>query len=373
MTPALPSPRVAVVGGGILGVSTAVHLLRGGASVLLVTEAALSSEATGRSLSWLNSAGQRSEAYHNLRILGMDRYRTLFASDPGRDWLQFGGGLHWKAAGSLAETQARHEAERLKGYDSHLLSPSEVGEAVPGVDPGAIPEAAIFNPGEGWVSLPHLVEFLMEDFHRLGGQLALNSGRAEVLVEHGRAVGVVTQAGRRFEADVVVVACGAGTPAVLAHAGVEIPTRSPLAMLVETKPVDHELRAVLNTPRVAVRPNPGGTLALDHDWYEGQLVDYGDGTFGVSEDVVQELVAEASRVLAGRPELKPASWRVGYKPIPGDGQPVLGETALVPGCFVAFSHSGATLGLIAGELLADEIISGQKHPLLAAFSPDRFK
>jgi glycine/D-amino acid oxidase-like deaminating enzyme len=63
---------------------------------------------------------------------------------------------------------------------------------------------------------------------------------------------------------------------------------------------------------------------------------------------------------------------VGYKPIPGDGEPVLGQTSRVPGCFVAFSHSGATLGLIAGELLADEILSGQRHPLLAAFNPDRF-
>ena len=372
MAPAHRLPHIVVIGGGILGVSTAVHLLRAGASVVLATESGLSSEATGRSLSWLNSAGERSEAYHAIRVLGVDRYRTLFAADPRREWLQFGGGLRWKPAGSLAEIQARHDAERRKGYDSKLLSPNEVREAVPGLDPEAVPEAAIFNPGEGWVSLPHLVEFLMEDFHRLGGELALHAGAADVVVRGGRAVGVVTQGGRRLDGDAVVVACGAGTPAVMARAGVDIPTRSPLAMLVETKPVDHGLRAVLNTPRVAVRPHPGGTLALDHDWYEDQLVDFGDGTFGVSEDVVHELVAEASRLLEGHPDLKPASWRVGYKPIPGDGEPVLGETSRVPGCFVAFTHSGATLGLIAGELLAGEILSGQKHPLLAAFGPDRF-
>jgi glycine/D-amino acid oxidase-like deaminating enzyme len=372
MTSAPSSPRVVVIGGGILGASTAVHLLRRGAAVVLTTESGLSSGATGRSLSWLNSAGERSEAYHRLRDLGVDRYRTLYAADPNREWLQFGGGLHWKAAGRLKETEKRHEAERRRGYDSRLLSPAEVGQTVPGVDPEAIPEAAVFNPGEGWVSLPQLVEFLMEDFHRLGGELAVNCGKAQVLVEDGRAAGVLTENGKRFEADAVVVACGAATPAVLAPLGVEIPTRSPLAMLVETKPVDHGLKAVLNTPRVAVRPNPGGTLALDHDWYEDQLVDYGDGTFGASEDVVQELTREASRLLAGHPEVKAASWRVGYKPIPGDGEPVLGQTSRVPGCFVAFSHSGATLGLIAGELLADEILSGQRHPLLAAFNPDRF-
>jgi glycine/D-amino acid oxidase-like deaminating enzyme len=44
----------------------------------------------------------------------------------------------------------------------------------------------------------------------------------------------------------------------------------------------------------------------------------------------------------------------------------------VPGCFVAFTHSGATLGLIAGELLSDEILTGKQHPMLATFRPGRF-
>jgi fructosyl amine oxidase (glucosone-forming) len=44
----------------------------------------------------------------------------------------------------------------------------------------------------------------------------------------------------------------------------------------------------------------------------------------------------------------------------------------VPGLHVAFTHSGATLGLIAGELLAEEIVRGEPGPLLAAFDPSRF-
>ncbi|WP_345430123.1 hypothetical protein [Actinoallomurus vinaceus] len=40
---------------------------------------------------------------------------------------------------------------------------------------------------------------------------------------------------------------------------------------------------------------------------------------------------------------------------------------------MAFTHSGATLGLIAGELFADEIVTGEAHPLLEAFRPGRFQ
>ena len=372
MSSTAPAKRVAIIGGGILGVSTAVHLLREGASVILLTERGLASEASGRSLSWLNSAGERSTPYHQLRVAGVDRYRTLFAADPGRDWLQFGGGLMWNAAGQRAVTEARHAYEKSIGYDSNSWHPNRFRPPPRASMPHAVPDNAIFNPGEGWVSLPDLVDFLMEEFHARGGELVLNAGKVSVTVDAGRTTGVETAAGGNYEADAVLVACGAATPAVVAPLGVEIPNGSPVSMLVLTKPVDHKVKAVMNTPRAAVRPNPGSTFALDHDWYEEDITEHADGSFSIPDEVVQELAAEASKLLAGNPELKPASWKIGYKPIPGDGEPVLGELDQVPGCFVAFTHSGATLGLIAGELLAGEIMTGQKHPMLATFRPGRF-
>src|SRR3712207_2822061 len=102
MTAAEPL-RVAVLGGGVLGVSTARYLARGGADVVLLTESRLGSGASGRSLSWLNSAGQRSEDYHRLRMIGIDRYRTLACANPGVDWLRFDGGLTWRGEERAAE------------------------------------------------------------------------------------------------------------------------------------------------------------------------------------------------------------------------------------------------------------------------------
>jgi len=364
--------NVAIIGGGILGVSTAVHLLREGASVTLLTERGLASEATGRSLSWLNSAGERSTPYHQLRLAGVDRYRTLFAADPSREWLQFGGGLMWNPAGQREITEARHAYEKSIGYDSKLLEPADIASATPGIDATAVPENAIFNPGEGWVSLPDLVDFLMGEFHERGGRLVLNAGKSSVMVDGGRAVGVETEAGETYGADAVLVACGAATPAVVAPLGVNIPNGSPVSMLVLTKPVEHDVRTVMNTPRAAARPNPGSTFALDHDWYEEHIAEHTDGTFSIPDEVVQNLADEASKLIAGNPDLKPASWKIGYKPIPGDGEPVLGELGQVPGCFVAFTHSGATLGLVVGELLAGEILTGDPHPMLATFRPARF-
>lgn len=367
------SPKhVAVIGGGILGVSTAVHLLRQGASVTLLTETHLASEATGRSLSWLNSAGERSKPYHNLRMAGIDRYRTLFASDPTREWLQFGGGLQWAEAGHDAETLTRHSYEKAHAYDSQLHSAETIAAVAPGVDATSVPKNAIFNPGEGWVSLPELVEFLMDEFDARGGQLVLGAGKTTVAVADGHTIGVSTADQQFYPADAVLVACGAATPDVVAPLGVTIGNASPISMLVLTKPLDHGMKAVMNTPRAAVRPNPSNTLALDHDWYEESITEHEDGTFSIPEEVVQELANEAAKLLTGTPDLKPASWKIGRKPIPGDGEPVFGQLKKVPGCFVAFTHSGATLGLIAGELMASEILTGTPHPMLDTFRPERF-
>jgi glycine/D-amino acid oxidase-like deaminating enzyme len=365
--------RVAIIGGGIFGVSSAVQLARRGAQVTLVTEEALASEASGRSLSWLNSSRMRSPEYHQLRMIGIDRYRTLAARHPNAAWLRFDGGLTWDADDGSNEIAAVYAHERSIGYDARLLAADQVAAVTPGIDPRAITrQGAIFNPGEGWVDLPSLINVLVEEFSALGGEVVTHAGRASVEVNNGRATGIAT-AGRRFAADAVLLAAGAAVPKIVAEVGHQIADATPISLLVKTKPIDVALRAVLNTPRVAVRPTPSGSLVLDSAWSEEEVVRRPDGTFEVKDSTVQGLLTEASAVLERNPTLVLDSYGVGPKPIPGDGEPVFGELPGIAGYHVAFSHSGATLGLIAGELLADEIMTGEPHPLLKAFRPSRFK
>ena len=364
--------QVAVLGGGVIGLSTAVQLLRGGAQVLLVTEAEVGSGASGRSLSWLNAGGGYGEDYYRLRMAGIDRYRTLAARTPGIDWLGFDGGLYWDD--DPFTVVERHNEQTRAGYDARLVEREEVPAEVPGVDPGVLPHRVLINPGEGWVSLPHLVRHLAEEFTIRGGTLIEHAGLCTLTRDDAgtRVRGIRTATGEEYAADAVVVACGAGTPDVLAAAGVPLPDASDLAMLVISEPVQHGLRAVLNSPRISLRPHPGGRLAMDSTWYLDRVRPLEDGSWSVDLDVLAELAAEASRVLDGHPDVVPESWQPGLKPVPADGNPVLGELSQLPGCWAAFTHSGATLGLIAGELLAGEILTGRRHPLLEPFRAERF-
>lgn len=363
---------VVVLGGGILGVSSAWQLAKAGAKVTLVTESVLCSGASGRSLSWLNSAGERSQAYHALRMAGIDRYRTLFARHPDLDWLHFDGAIYW-AAEDDAGTRARHQYEKAHGYDSHLIDQTTIGKVDPQVNKASLAGLAIANPGEGWVSLPHLIDYLVQALRALGGEIIEDAGKARVITVSGRATGIRSEKRGDFSADKVLVACGPWTPEVVAPLGIQIPNGSPVSMLVTSKAHDQGLNVVLNTPRAAVRPNPDNTLAVDHDWYEEEIVAHADGQYSIDESVVSQLMAEAGKLIGEGSPLEADSWKIGLKPIPGDGEPVIGELESVPGCYVVFTHSGATLALIVGEIVAEEILSGVRHPMLTSFRPARFR
>jgi glycine/D-amino acid oxidase-like deaminating enzyme len=249
--------KVAIVGGGVIGASIAQQLARAGANVILLTETVLTSGASGRSLSWLNAAGRWREPYHRLRIAGIDRYRTLSALQPGLRWLRFAGGLAWYPEDMIEELRRRHDHEVAHGYDSHLLRPEDVSAHTPGVNAAAIPDTgAIWNPGEGWVDLPSLVQFLIKDFVERGGKLVTKAGKCTIRSEADSVMGVATQGGQLVEADAVIVAAGAAVPGLLADLGVTIPDATAIAHLLTSRPVYHPLRAVLNTPRISVRPTP---------------------------------------------------------------------------------------------------------------------
>ncbi|WP_405218565.1 NAD(P)/FAD-dependent oxidoreductase [Agrococcus sp. Ld7] len=364
--------HVVVLGGGILGASTAAHLARSGVQTTLVTAGAIADGASSRSIAWLNSSGARSGAYHYLRLIALDRYRTWAARHPeSTSYLRFDGALKWAAPGeSFADTYA---FERAGGYDSVWVDRADIGRVAPDVDADAVAdEGAIFNPGEGWVSLPDLIAALIDQATELGARIVEQAGDARVDVQEGSVTGVILGDGSRIDADRVVLATGGAVPAQLLALGVDVPDATPTAFVLFTDPVDVPVTTVLNTPRVAVRPTPDGRLVLDADWAEQSIRVADDGTITVPDASVQGLLDEASKVLAGNPTLTAQRVGAGLKPIPGDGDPVAGRVPSIDGLYTLFTHSGATLGLVLGELLAEEIVTGTSSPVLAPFSIERF-
>jgi glycine/D-amino acid oxidase-like deaminating enzyme len=372
MSSTAPAKHVIVIGGGILGAATSMHLARGGAQVTLVTAGPRASGASSRSIAWLNSSGARSAEYHYLRMLAIDRYRTWSAHHPeSRSYIRFDGAMKW--AGPDETFRDTFAFERSTGYHSLWIDRADVSRIAPDVNADAVAEeGAIYNPGEGWVNMPDFIPALVAEAASNGARIIEQAGDVRVDVQDGAAAGVILGDGTRLAADQVLLATGGDVPAQLAALGVSVPDATPAAFVLFTDPTDVKVTTVLNTPRVAVRPTPDGRLVLDADWAEQSVIVEDDGSFTVPEESVQGLLDEASRVLAGNPRLTAQRVGAGLKPIPGDGEPVVGPVPSIPGLSTVFTHSGATLGLILGELLAEEILTGTPSPVLKSFRLDRF-
>ncbi len=365
--------RVVVIGAGIIGAATAAQLAGKTKSVTLISEGDATSGASGRSLSWLNSLTTESLEYHTLRMEGIKRYRSWSSLRESEQYLRFHGGMYWDGVDGREVELLAGRAARF-GYRIELLSPDDAVRAEPTLERRSLPPTGVlFSPDEGWVDLPHLTAALLADFAHAGGELRLNSGPARVVLSGDRVATVVTGSGDEIPVDAVVLAAGAAVPAMVRDlTGFVIPDTTPTAVLIRTEAVNLGLRTVINSPLIAIRPHVDGGLVLDHDWASHRLVQAADGSVSVDAQTVQALLDEASAVLAGRPRLLARTVAIGQKPVPADGLPVVGALADVAGLYVAFSHSGATLGLVLGELIAEEILTASSTPLLANFRPARF-
>ena len=63
--------------------------------------------------------------------------------------------------------------------------------------------------------------------------------------------------------------------------------------------------------------------------------------------------------------------RIGWRPLPIDGHPVLGTSPARPDVYLAIMHSGVTLAPIVGQLAAHELTADTPVERLDEYRPDR--
>ena len=89
-------------------------------------------------------------------------------------------------------------------------------------------------------------------------------------------------------------------------------------------------------------------------------------------DLAYDVLSRISKKLNSSENLTPTNIKIGTRPVPIDGFPVVGEIQGYKGVFIAVMHSGVTLAPLVGELLASEMLQVTKSPLLNSFRPSRF-
>src|SRR5215470_6018448 len=230
---------VVIVGGGLMGLSTAFHLRRldSGVDVTVLERATIGAAASGASAAGVRAMG-RDPAERALALASLRRWPELDRELEGQTGYRRGGGLR------IALDDKSWDAEqRADGVPLETLDAAAARELAPGIGPGCL--GGVYSPIDGQTGAMETVEAFATAARRQGARVEEGPAVRALSVEGGRVVAVECGDGSRQPCDVAVVTAGAWTASLLAPHGITLPLHTrPLQMLL-TRPAPGSLAPVL--------------------------------------------------------------------------------------------------------------------------------
>ncbi|WP_123538739.1 NAD(P)/FAD-dependent oxidoreductase [Halosimplex salinum] len=358
----MTSERVAVVGGGAVGVTAARDLAAAGADVTLYERDELASGASGR------AAGIAYDAFAEdtdaaVAERAVERFRAL-DEDGAIEFTDHPYVWFARAGDDRRADAVRESVERMRanGRDVTLLDGESVAERFPALASVDVAAAAVARDA-GYLDPGSYVRAMGGRAEAAGA--ALRTGTAVELADGGTAVTTPSET-ERF--DSVLVAAGAHTKRLLAGVGVPIPMKPYRVQALVTNPFDGAADVPTfydATESRYARPCEGGLLVgdgteereSDPDEYERDA----DASF---EQASLDWVSETTGTTRGLAR----SW-AGLCTATPDRDPLLGR--IERGLYVAtgWHGHGFMRAPALGERVAAEILGGDG---VEAFDPRRF-
>ncbi|MDM9644547.1 FAD-binding oxidoreductase [Rhizobium sp. S163] len=397
---------VVVIGGGIVGCSTALELAERGLKVVLCEKGGIGQEQSSRNWGWV-------------RISMRDPREVPLMAEALRIWdnldARTGRDTGFKRAGIIftcgnEKELSDHDRWRanLRDYqiDTRMLSAREFGDLFPG---SKLPMAgALYTPADGRAEPQKAAPAIAEAARDKGATILTSCAVRGIELAAGAVCGVVTERGP-IACQAVVLAGGAWSSLFSGRFGIDLPQLKVMNSVLRTKPLEGgpEQTIWANDFAIRKRQDGGYTVASGYD----NIVDIVPASFRHAMDFLpalrsewkalsfrlglrfldeariprQWLLDEASpfeynRVLDPVPsrrkqdkalaELKAAfpvfekaeiaqRW-AGYIDVTPDAVPVISEVEAIPGFHIATGFSGHGFGIApaAGRLMAD-IVTGR--------------
>lgn len=407
--------RVAIIGGGIIGLVTAHHLVKKGAAVTVIDRGRLGGACSSGNAGWISPSISdplpapglvstslkwmlRSDsplyikpsavlrmwpfllrfwahcndveyAYGRraMAALGadtMELYDDLEADGVEFEWHEDGLLVVFRAAAELAEQQRLLEQSGYGPY--HVLTGDEVLAREPALAPGFV--SGIHILPERTVRPESVCAATAEKLRESGAELVEDTAVDGLRMEAGRCRAARTAAGD-IEADLFLVATGAEASVLSTACGHPLPLQAGKGYSVTvTGPrttVRHPL--YLYTAKVGVTPFDGAIRVAGTMELSGINLHLDPRRLAALERAAN---ADVPGVLEGE---STTPW-VGMRPITPDGLPVLGRLGEIDNLFVATGHQmmGVTLAPATGKAMAELMLEGSPSVDLEPFSPSRF-
>ncbi len=226
------SARVVVIGAGIVGNSLVHHLARlGWRDIVQIDKGPLPNPggSTGHASNFIFPVD------HSREITDLTLDSVLQYQEMGV-FTQCGGFEIARTQERMEELRRRMSSARAWGIDSELVTPEQVVEKVPYLDPSQI-IGAFWTPSVGVVDSLRAGTIMRERAMELGALTVVPTVEVEGLaVEEGRIRRVRTSGGD-IEADTVVIACGVWSPKLAEMAGARIPLTPAVHQMISVGPV----------------------------------------------------------------------------------------------------------------------------------------
>ncbi len=361
---------VIVIGGGLTGLSVALHLRWRGLSVRVLERDRIGDGTSSRSSGWI-SAHLRTPNHLLELVLESLAYYPAFLD-------RLGSTCEFAVSGSLVAFDSEEQLAQRRILDQDMRAVA----AYSGAEFVDAKGAHALEPGLG----DHIVggAYFAGDAQidpRLLLERMLASARSSgVAVHEGAGVTATTRDGSgwrvesplgTFHAQTLVNAAGAWAPAIAELAGIDLPVLPVSGQLLVSVPSPVISHCLIYQPdaRFATGLACGLRPAMDGRLWMGTT--YRAGTFDcaiTAEDTASILDAVGSLI----PTLKGVeieqAW-AGVRPVPADLIPIFGPVSAVPGYHVAIPIAGLAEAAGAGRLMAGVISGDERRPDLG---PDRF-
>lgn len=419
--PSLPgSADVVIIGGGIIGASTALFLAERGVKVVLCEKGVLGGEQSSRNWGWV-------------RVMGRDRREIPLAMEALKIWdtldARVGGETGFRRSGILyiSETEqdvANRDAwlaiAKPHGVDSRQLTADETRERMAGA---AIRyKGALYTPSDGRAEPQKAVPAIAAGARRAGARIVTGCAVRGIEKSAGRVSAVITEKGR-IETSTVVLAGGAWSRLFCKGLGIRLPQLKVRNTVLRTAPVEGGPDGAGATATYAYRKRIDGgytiataganlhplvpdTFAFFRDFRAARRAEGEAVQAGLSAQSWRELFEIASvpldrpgaferhRILDPRPDPKsvlkafeeakkalpklravePVQIWAGLIDVTPDVVPVISLAQELPGLVIAtgFSGHGFGIGPGAGHLVADLVTGNPPIVDPSAFRLSRF-
>jgi glycine/D-amino acid oxidase-like deaminating enzyme len=255
------SADIVIIGGGIVGCSTAYFLAQRGASVALFEKGRIAGEQSGRNWGWVRQQG-RSPIELPLMMRSLGIWQNL-ARDLGEDiGFKQGGSLYLaENAQALAELGQWLTVAHEHGLDTRLLSDRELARVLR--SDGSKWSGALYTASDARAEPSRASGAIARGARRTGAHIVSRCAVRGIERAAGRVHAVITEHGV-VATRAVVCAAGAWTRLFCGSLGIAVPQLTVLGTVARTAIAPQLLDGEAWSPQIAIRRRADGGYTVAH-------------------------------------------------------------------------------------------------------------